>query len=86
MKYDNLRNEDIFWIKIWQVLTIDTVIVILGISGCTMHSNSLIAKAIKNGTNPVEAGIALGSGQGSMPKIVALLKLDRERNCEEENE
>ena len=62
MKYDNLRSEDIFWIKIWQVLTIGTVIVILGISGCTMHSNSLTAKAIKNGANPVEAGIAFGSG------------------------
>jgi len=86
MKYDNLSGDDIFWIKIWQVLIIGIITLILSVSGCTMHSNSLIAKAIKNGIDPVEAGIALRSGQGQLIKIAALLKSDRERNCEGKNE
>jgi len=72
-----MDGDQRFWIKIWYAIITGFIAMVMSISGCTMHRNAKISEAIKNGANPVEAGLALGGDRDISAKIVSLLNKEK---------
>jgi len=61
------------------------MIIIIGfffgsITGCCMHRNSLVTKMVLNGTNPMEANVAMRDNYNNRRELMSLIKALSEKN------
>ena len=60
------------------------VLIIFGLSGCTMHRNIKLAEIIMDGHDPIIARMALNSGTtSSLEYITALLSINKKQDTDE---
>ena len=70
-------DSDQYWLRLWGIIAVTVVLMTFSMSSCTIHSNYKLAEVIKNGADPVEAGIAFSSQSSELTKISALLNKNR---------
>lgn len=68
-----MDGEEIFFLSIWRATVIGAVLIAMSVAGCTMHQNSKVAEAIKNGIPAERARVAFSSRVSDMEIAVALL-------------
>ena len=69
---NEMDGTDQYWLKLWQTITIGTVLIVMCMSGCRIHENNKIAEAIKGGGDPVKVRFAYTS-QPTSVDIAAML-------------
>lgn len=62
-------EENTFWLRLWQSLSVALVLVVLTVAGCNARQVTAIEKLVNGGADPVKAACAI-QGSGSSPACV----------------
>ena len=54
-------DENQFWLSVWKLVAISFCVLTATIGGCTAQSNYLVARAVKDGADPIKASCAISS-------------------------
>ena len=62
-------EENTFWLRLWQSVSVALVLVVLTIAGCNARQATAIERLVKDGADPIKAACAI-QGSGSVPSCV----------------
>ena len=68
-----MDGEQTFWFRVVGMIVVAITLVLMSMTGCTMHQHKRVADAIKNGVPPERARIAFSTQTTEMEKAVALI-------------
>jgi hypothetical protein len=63
-----------YWISFWRIVGIVIVSIALSITGCTAHSNKIIADMVEGGAEPIEAYCSISFNTGGSMCIITATK------------
>ena len=64
-------NDDAFFLTIWKLIAAVIITIVLSMSGCVMHTNTQISRAIENGADPMKASCAFNNDGKLFCTIIA---------------
>jgi len=73
-----MNSTDKFWLGIWGLATIVTVIVVISITVACHNKNTVILEMVKTGMSPIAALCALDDTIGNNPTCVILAIKEKE--------
>ncbi len=76
-KESGMDSDQKFWMGIWRMVIVATIIGIIGISSCSIHKDYRIAKVILSGTNPALARVAFSSQTRNSAIIAEIVSKQR---------
>lgn len=71
-------DKNVFWLRVWQSFFIAITIILMSISGCTIHKNAMITKSLLNDIPGDQTRMAYSIQVSDVEKTIYLMTKNKE--------